>query len=67
VTLRPGGAGSARIDVKGRNAGTQDFDLPPYGPPATMRFERSGTPFCCEATFSSPTRNDASRFLSLSD
>jgi uncharacterized delta-60 repeat protein len=64
VTLRPGSPG--KIIVKARDMASTDIHFPPYDAPVVMRFERSGSPFCWDATFSAPTRNDT-RFIATSD
>jgi uncharacterized delta-60 repeat protein len=59
---RPG-----KIKVKAVTAVTDLFANPPYALPITMRIERDRTPFCWEAQFSVPTRNEARGFVARSD
>jgi len=66
VQLKAGVAGRAKATMKGKGA---NFAMPPLGlaPPVTARLVRVGTARCWEATFSTPTRNDATMFKARSD
>jgi uncharacterized delta-60 repeat protein len=67
IFLRAGDAKHGRIIVKGSRDATAPVAPPPYTSPVVMRIERSGSPFCWDATFSAAAHDDATRFLATSD
>ncbi len=65
IKLKPGAAGKALVKVKGKGS---NLALPALGlaSPVVVQLRRSGGG-CWGATFSSPSRNDASQFKAKSD
>ena len=65
IKLKPGDVGKALVKVKGKGP---NLALPGLGlvPPVVVQLRRSGGG-CWGATFSSPSRNDASQFKAKSD
>ena len=66
ILLRSGGAGSAKISVKGLGANL-GLPGPPLATPVKVQIQRSGASFCWEATFSTPSRNELGLFKAKSD
>ena len=66
IQLKSGAADRAKANVKGKGAG---LAMPALGldGPVTARLVRIGTNACWQATFSAPTRNDATTFKAKSD
>jgi len=66
IQLKSGEPGRAKANVKGKGPG---LGMSPLGftTPVTSRVVRIGTGACWEATFSTPTRNDATTFKAKSD
>jgi hypothetical protein len=66
IHLKTGAAGRAKANLKGKGTG---LAMPALGldAPVTARLVRIGTGACWEATFSAPTRNDATTFKAKSD
>ena len=66
VHLKSGAPDRAKANLKGKGSG---LAMPALGldGPVTARLVRIGTGACWEATFSAPTRNDATTFKAKSD
>jgi hypothetical protein len=67
IRLLSGAAGKAKLVVTARAQTTRELEPPAYVTPVLVRLERSGTPYCWDAQFSTPTRDDATRFTATSD
>jgi len=67
IQLRAGGPGSAKLILKGLGFDTRFVRNAPYSTPLTVRFDRNGSAFCWDATFSAPQRNDDGGFKATSD
>jgi uncharacterized delta-60 repeat protein len=67
IALRTGGANAGKIVLRSGGFKTRSLDIPPYTAPLTARFDRSESPFCWDATFSTPSHNDARQFTATSD
>ncbi len=66
MLLRAGGPGRAKSAVTGKGANLHVPPLP-LGTPVTVQLVRGDTGACWEATYSVPTRNDATGFKARSD
>src|SRR5262249_2059881 len=66
VVLKPGGAGKAKITVKGKG-GSRDMPGLALGTPVRVQILRGLSTTCWEATFSTSTRNDGEVFKARSD
>ncbi|HJQ85449.1 MAG TPA: hypothetical protein VKA21_15285 [Candidatus Binatia bacterium] len=67
VKVRAGGPRAARIGVRALGDWAYAIPFPPYPAPVTVRFDRTPSPFCWEATLSAPSRNDDTAFSGKSD
>jgi len=66
IGLKAGDPGKAKLKASGKGA---NLALPtlPLTAPVTVRLLRKDAPVCWEATYSSPTKNDAASFKAKSD